>query len=117
MGQHQHGHVAGQRGGNVFGLHQHQLQPALLAQAFGNVQVGGKLLRSLTMRLRAGLSSRAMFSAALSTLYRLMEVLSVHTTSFGPAPIRGELVAQALGQVKPARGVPGLDQVGAPIRA
>jgi len=49
----------------------------------------GKLLRSLTTRLRAGLSSRAMLSAALSTLYRLMEVLSVHTTSSLPAPMKG----------------------------
>ncbi len=47
----------------------------------------GKLLRSLTTVRRCGASCAAMESAALITLNRLIEVLSVATTSPGPAPI------------------------------
>ena len=76
----------------------------------------GKLLRSLTMVLRCGASSRAMFSAALSTLNRLMEVLSVATTSFGPAPTRRAILSPARwGSVEPAGAVPAADQALAPF--
>jgi hypothetical protein len=42
-------------------------------------------------------------SAALSTLYRLIDVVSVATTSPAPAPIqRGDAIAHAGRQVEPA---------------
>jgi hypothetical protein len=73
------------------------------------------LLRSLTPR-GARRVLRRHVSAALSTLNRLIEVLSVATTSPGPAPISvRDLVAQALRQFEPAGAVPGADQALAPF--
>jgi hypothetical protein len=52
----------------------------------------GKLLRSLTTLLRRGASWPAICSAALSTLNRLIDVLSVATTSPSLAPISGAIL-------------------------
>ena len=49
----------------------------------------GKLLASLTITLRPGWRWRCTLNAALSTLNRLMEVVSVITTSPSRAPING----------------------------
>ena len=92
------------------------VQPRSRHSASAMYRSVGKLLRSLTRVLRCGASSRAMFSAALSTLNRLMEVLSVATTSSGPAPIRRAILSpSALGRVEPAGAVPAADQALAPF--
>ena len=116
MRQHQHGHVAGQRCVDLFRLHQHQFQPALFAQAFGNVEVGGEVAALAHDALAGGV----VFAGNVQRrAQHLVEVdggaVGAHHLVLARANQGGELVAQALGQVKPAGGVPRLDQVGAPF--
>ena len=116
MRQHQHGHVAGQRCVDLFRLHQHQFQPALFAQAFGNVEVGGEVAALAHDAFAGG----AVFAGNVQRrAQHLVEVdggaVGAHHLVLARANQGGELVAQALGQVKPARGVPRLDEVRAPF--
>ena len=116
MREHEHGHIAGEGGGNVLGLHQHQLQPALLAQAFGNVEVGGEVAALAHDAAARG----AVFAGDVQRRAQyLVEIdggaVGAHHLIRARADQRGQLVAQALGQVKPAGGVPGLDEVGPPF--
>ncbi|MNV02850.1 hypothetical protein D3C71_930900 [compost metagenome] len=114
--EHQHGDVAGQCCGDLFGLYQHQLQAALLAQAFCNVEVGGEVAALAHDALARG----AVFARDVERrAQHLVEVdgraVGAHHFILARADQRGQLVAQALGQVKPACCVPRFDEVCAPF--
>ncbi len=114
--EHQHRHVAGERGRNLFGLRQHQFQAALAAQAFGDVEIGGKVA---ALAHDAAARGRILAGHVQRGAQHLVEVDggAVRADDFaGPgADQRRELVAQALRQVEPAGAVPRADQVGAPF--
>ncbi|MCY1372941.1 hypothetical protein D9M69_601820 [compost metagenome] len=116
VGQHQHGDLLVQRARDLFGLHQHQLVTAFLAQRFGDVEIGGEVAAFAHDALAHGVVGSSQVQRGRQNLEQVDRgaVGGHHGARFGADQAR-DLVTHLLRHGEPAVLVPALDQVGAPL--
>ena len=116
VGQHQNGDVRRQRSGKLVGLDQFQTAPALAAQCFGNVQIGGKVaaLTDDRLALRGIVADQVQGGAENFVQVDRRAVGGDHLVDAGSDQAR-DFVANAPWGFEPTCAVPAADQAFAPF--